>query len=363
MPDAPEMARRICLGAVLAFIFLGSVPNAQASVRRASSRHRRHALVARRAGARATSASYRFAARRAFPISLTSVRIPTQLPATVAQSAPASAFPPQVEQRIPRQSPRTTAALQGMIKRIPIRTRRVVGALIVVTNRATAMDAGHRGGCRRRLPGFPDLAPGTCLLLAQADGFEKMTRDDLRLDAGDVVTLELTLAPSASAASPVSRLPRMPEPGPPLPAADTVARSAPSYREMRRRPDAEPGQEIVMPEILPPAQEVFLEMPDRWNIAMPQWNRYGRSGEYPYVRASHWWDPFNRNRLKGDVPIFGQQTFLNITATSDTLIDGRRVPVASGVSTAQPGSGNFFGRGEELAPSETLRFSFDRVSR
>ena len=140
-----------------------------------------------------------------------------------------------------------------------------------------------------------------------------MTRDDLRLDAGDVVTIELTLAPSSLAAAPASRLPRMPELGPPALAVETANRRA-SYRELRRRPDAEPGQEIVAPEMLPPAQEVFLAMPDRWNVAMPEWNRYGRSGEYPYVRASHWWDPFNRNRLKGDEPIFGQQTFLNITA-------------------------------------------------
>src|SRR5258705_3328637 len=92
---------------------------------------------------------------------------------------------------------------------------------------------------------------------------------------------------------------------------------------------------------------------------MPEWNRYGRSGEYPYVRKSHWWDPFNRNRLKGDEPIFGQQTFLNITATADTLAEERRVPVTSNVSSARPGSSDFFGKGEQFALSETFRFSFD----
>ena len=92
---------------------------------------------------------------------------------------------------------------------------------------------------------------------------------------------------------------------------------------------------------------------------MPEWNRYGRRGEYPYVRASHWWDPFNRNRLKGDEPIFGQQTFFNFTATSDTTVDERRVPQASNISSAQPGSNDYFGRGEQFALSETFRFSFD----
>jgi hypothetical protein len=117
-----------------------------------------------------------------------------------------------------------------------------------------------------------DLVPGTYRLLVQSEGFESLTRDDGRLDAGEVVTVELTLSPSATSAAPTSRLPRMPELGPPAPAATVTATAAP-YRELRRRPDAEPGQEIVTPEILPPSQEVFLAVPDRWNIAMPEWNR------------------------------------------------------------------------------------------
>lgn len=203
-----------------------------------------------------------------------------------------------------------------------------------------------------------DLDPGTYLLLVQSDGFEKMTRDDLRLDAGDVVTIELILAPSTFAAAPASRLPRLPELGPPAPAVESGPAAA-SYRELLRRPDAEYGQGIAAPEILPPAREVFLPMPDRWNVAMPDWNRYGRSGEYPYVRASHWWDPFNRNRLKGDEPIFGRQTFLNITATAGTSVEERRVPATSNISSAQPGSPDFFGRGEQFALDQTFRFSFD----
>jgi len=180
----------------------------------------------------------------------------------------------------------------------------------------------------------------------------------VQLDVGDVVTFELTLSPSAIPAMAASRLPRIPELGPAAPVASPPTAAA-SYRELRRRPDAQPGQEIAAPDILPPSQEVFLEMPDRWNIAMPDWNRYGRGGDYPYVRAAHWWDPFNQNRLKGDKPIFGQQTFLNITATSDTSFDVRRVPETSNISSARPGSADYFGKGEQFAPSQTFRFSFD----
>jgi hypothetical protein len=261
----------------------------------------------------------------------------------------------QDEQRIPRQAPRKTAAVQGTVGNST--SRGVVGSVIALTNRATGVTltvSANADGVFR----FPELAPGTYLLLVQTDGFENMTRDDIHLNAGDVVTIELTLTPSATAAARASRLPRRPELGPPAPAIESGAPVA-SYRELRRRPDAEPGQELVAPDMLPPLQEVFLLQPDRWNIAMPEWDRYGRKGEYPYVRESHWWDPFNRNRLKGDEPIFGQQTFLDVTATAETLADERRVPATSNVSSARPGSSDFFGKGEQFALSETFRFSFD----
>ncbi|MGH9679219.1 MAG: carboxypeptidase-like regulatory domain-containing protein, partial [Candidatus Acidiferrales bacterium] len=250
---------------------------------------------------------------------------------------------------------RKTAALEGIVQ--DASGRGIAGALIALTNRATGMTrmlSADADGVFR----LTDLAPGTYLLLVEGDGFEKMTRNDLRLDAGDVVTLELTLARSATFAIPRSRLPRMPELGPE--AFATEAAPAPSfYRNLPRRPDEQPGEEAVAPEEIPPAAEVFQPAPDRWNVAMPAWNRYGRSGDYPYVRANHWWDPFNRNRLKGDMPIFGQQTFLNITGTSDTFLEERRVPATSNISSARPGSDEFFGKGEQFAFTQTFRVSFD----
>jgi len=355
MRRASEPIRRLCLGFLLALVPAAAAFPANVPVRHASARRHHEIGSANRAQSRhvARRSRSRRLSRPSFV--LASARIPTRHFATVSTGLPLPAFPPQDEQRIPRQIPRKTAALQGIV-RDPA-TRGIVGALIALTNRATGMTRTvitNADGVFR----WTDLAPGTYLLLVQSDGFESLTRDNLRLDASDVVTVELTLSPSPIPAAPVSRLPRMPELGPPAPAATATVASVP-YRELRRRPDAGPGQEIVRPEILPPSQEVFLEMPERWNVAMPEWNRYGRSGEYPYVRTSHWWDPFNRNRLKGDVPIFGQQTFLNITATSDTSLDERRVPSTSNISSAAPGSSEYFGRGEQFALSETFRFSFD----
>jgi hypothetical protein len=302
----------------------------------------------------------RRAGSHARPAVLASARIPVWHFAAASTVHPV-ALPPQSrstqseEQRLPRQSLRKTAAVQGVV-RAPS-GRGVVGALVALTNRETGLThtaSANADGVFR----WPDLAPGTYLLLVESDGFENFRRDDLRLDPGDVLTFEVTLTPSPMAGRPASRLPRMPELGPPVSSAPTETAAAP-YRELRRRPETEAGQEIAIPELLPPTEDVFLAAPDRWNVAMPEWNRYGRNGEYPYVRTTHWWDPFNRNVLKGDMPIVGQQTFLNITAISDTQVEERRVPSMSNVSSARPGSSEFFGKGEQFALSQTFRFSLD----
>ena len=91
---------------------------------------------------------------------------------------------------------------------------------------------------------------------------------------------------------------------------------------------------------------------------MPDWNRYGKGGEHPYVKGKLW-DPFDTNKLKGDVPIFGQQTFFNFTAISDTFVDGRRLPTPTGVSTAQPGTTGFFGKGNQAFVDQVFLFSFE----
>jgi Carboxypeptidase regulatory-like domain len=349
MHNASEILRKLCQSLLLACALLTIAQPMASSVRSGAARKRHGEIMLRRnrVRARAHPSHSRREVKRSF--THTSVRNPAYVTAIPASAFPPQSLPPQLAQRIPRQSQIKTAALQGIVR--DASARGIAGALIAFTNRATGVtrtiSADAEGVFR-----LTDLAPGTYLLLAQSDGFEPMVRDNIRLDAADVVTVELTLVPSQRPATTASRLPRLPELGPETLAADTGT-SAPSYRELRRRADAEPGQAIVAPEILPSAQEVFLPTPDRWNIAMPDWNRYGRGGEYPYVRANHWWDPFNRNRLKGDVPIFGQQTFLN------TSVEERRVPATSNISSAQPGSAEFFGRGEQFAPDQTFFFSFD----
>ena len=75
---------------------------------------------------------------------------------------------------------------------------------------------------------------------------------------------------------------------------------------------------------------------------------------------SHWWDPFDRNKLKGDVPIFGQQTFFNFTG--DERHESRRATPAD-AQRRQHGAARLAGIFRQgravLRSSQTFRFSFD----
>jgi hypothetical protein len=108
----------------------------------------------------------------------------------------------------------------------------------------------------------------------------------------------------------------------------------------------------------------FVPVEDRWRIGFPAWDRYGLGhppvNDYPYVEG-HWWDPFNQNVLKGDYPLIGQHTFLNITATSDTFLAARQVPIATTPfeSTARPFEEDFFGRPNQRVLQQNFRLSFD----
>jgi len=206
---------------------------------------------------------------------------------------------------------------------------------------------------------FP-LPSGHYELRVEARNFAPFVLNDFALQPNEVVTLEISLM--ASVASEVrSRLPRLPELGPALSAE--AQPSFGTFREFRHRLDSDPKYiENPSPDTLPPTADVYSKVPNRWALEQPDYRRYPQKGEYIYARSS-WYDPFNRNRFKGDEPIWpgvlGQQTFLNITASSDSFFDGRRVPSPSNVSSARPGSSRFFGKGEQAFFDETLRFSFD----
>ena len=93
----------------------------------------------------------------------------------------------------------------------------------------------------------------------------------------------------------------------------------------------------------------FVPVEDRWRLGLPSWDRYDKGhpplDDYPYVMGN-WWDPYNLNVLKGDYPIIGQHTFLDVTGTTHAIVEGREVPTGTTPfeSTARPGEVEFFGR-------------------
>lgn len=266
---------------------------------------------------------------------------------------------PQV--RIPRQQVLTTAALEGSVEEaVAAGQMRPVPAAIVSLRdlqSGKVLNATASGEGVFRL--FP-IAPGHYEFRAQADGFAPFAIADLALNANEIVRLEITLV-RVPAAQLRSRLPRLPELGPPQP--PSPAPSMGEYHEFRRRLDADPNYIAELaPDRLPPPGDVYNAVPNRWALQQPDYRRYPQPGEYVYTK-SHWYDPFDHNRLKGDEPIWpselGQQTFLDISASAETFFDGRRLPLPSGVSAAEPGSYGFFGRGEQEFVDQTFRFSFD----
>jgi hypothetical protein len=87
------------------------------------------------------------------------------------------------------------------------------------------------------------------------------------------------------------------------------------------------------------AQADFLPLPDRFRIGLPE--NYVQN-----VRGSLF-DPYNQNVLKGDYPIIDNHGhhddyFMILTLTSDTLVEARRLPVPTPVSSNDPGQFGFF---------------------
>lgn len=86
----------------------------------------------------------------------------------------------------------------------------------------------------------------------------------------------------------------------------------------------------------------FVRTPDRWRL----------------FYKGKWYDPYNQNVLKADVPIFGgpgEHWFIDVAAVSDTLFEGRNLPIpVGGPSTQRPGSNNTFGRYRQFMAVENL---------
>jgi len=108
----------------------------------------------------------------------------------------------------------------------------------------------------------------------------------------------------------------------------------------------------------------FVPIEDRWRVGLPYWDRYDKGhppgDDYQYVEG-HWWDPYNQNVLKGDYPVIGQHTFLNITAQTVMLNELRNVPTGTTPfeSTVDPYQAEFFGNSQQYFYNQNFKFSLD----
>ncbi|HEX8708700.1 MAG TPA: carboxypeptidase-like regulatory domain-containing protein [Pyrinomonadaceae bacterium] len=132
----------------------------------------------------------------------------------------------------------------------------------------------------------------------------------------------------------------------------------PNDREERPGGYAGSGRVASAPQTKPDRREVR----DRWRIGFPEYDRYGDRGargrDIPFTRG-RWYDPYHQSVLKGDYPIIGNETFMVLSAAATSLGEQGRTPKPSDVSSARPGSAEFFGKPELLAVNQTFQFSFE----
>jgi hypothetical protein len=255
------------------------------------------------------------------------------------------------DRQIPEHRPADTMSLQGIVR--DQEGRVVPGVELNLLNTAGGQTyttvTGAQGIFRLR-----DVRLGSYEATLSKPGFKTLVVPRLELIKRGLSSLDLqmhSLSESAPAGKSPSGLP-----GTPRPLPEPITPTTPYPGMKNPAPDVTAVESSVEP--VPPASANFSPQPDRWDTAMPEWRRYDHQSDVPYVK-SHWYDPFNRNRLKGDTPIFGQRWFFDFTGTSDTAVDGRRLPLPSGVDTESPDSSDFFGRGEQALITQNLRFSFD----
>jgi hypothetical protein len=115
-----------------------------------------------------------------------------------------------------------------------------------------------------------------------------------------------------------------------------------------RKPIHTAPTDFVLP--VEPEPRDFYEITDRWRLP---------AETSPLSDRRIWRDPYRQSVFKGDAPIQGDDRFLILSATSDTLLDSFRVPTPSGVSTQQPTSIEFFGDGDQRLLNQNLGVALD----
>lgn len=132
-------------------------------------------------------------------------------------------------------------------------------------------------------------------------------------------------------------------------ASAVIIKAEESYSEDRQIPGKEkPNFPFSIYESIPEAESSteFVPVLDRWR----------------QFYEGRWYDPYNQNVLKGDVPIFGSpghEWFFELSINSDSAYEFRHLPIpVGGASTNSSGSINTFGDGDQHFFNETIFSSF-----
>lgn len=129
----------------------------------------------------------------------------------------------------------------------------------------------------------------------------------------------------------------------PLPSIEDTGR-APRRRIIERAPP------VSISPVPRPGLADFVDsvpMPDRWRIV----DTLGYE--------ERWWDPYNRNVLKADKPVVGEDWFFSLGLISDTVYELREVPTGSGaVSTGRPRGVDVFGNSDQWSMAQNLSAEF-----
>ncbi len=133
-------------------------------------------------------------------------------------------------------------------------------------------------------------------------------------------------------------------------AASDADAQQPAYRRQgrTRAPDQARVTNPVSPIPRPGLDDYVsaVPIPDRWRIV----DALGYQ--------DRWWDPYNRNILKADKPVY-DDWFFNLAILSDSVLEYRDVPTPVGIaSTQSSGEVDVFGGEDQFAAIENLALEF-----
>lgn len=130
---------------------------------------------------------------------------------------------------------------------------------------------------------------------------------------------------------------------------------------LRRLPEGEQTRELSARETPTGAVNgaAAQVVPDRWRTPFPIAHRYPRGTRHPdqpYESRTPW-DPYYQQVLKGDYPIFGTDTFLNLRVSNHLQYERREVPASAwnGSNTAIPGAIRSIGDPHQQFLADSLR--------